>query len=51
MCRNRQSCKNLKYPRINWIISDDRSDKGHVEQLIEQFKKNGITDVKVCRRE
>ena len=41
--------KNLKYPRINWIISDDRSDNGHVEQLVEQFKKNNISDVKVCK--
>ena len=39
--------KNLKYPKIKWCISDDRSDEGHVEKLVEQFKKNGINEVHV----
>lgn len=41
--------KNLKYKNINWIISDDRSDEGHIEKLLRRFKDNGITDVKVCK--
>ena len=39
--------KNLKYPKIKWCISDDRSDEGHVDKLVEQFKKNGINEVHV----
>ena len=27
-------CKNLIYKRINWIITDDRSDEGHVDKLV-----------------
>ena len=41
--------KNLKYPKLKWCISDDRSDEGHVEKLVEQFKKNGINEVHVER--
>ncbi len=41
--------KNLKYNNLKWCISDDRSDKGHIEKLISLFKENGIEDVKVCR--
>lgn len=40
-------CKNLKYPKLKWCISDDRSDEGHVDKLVEQFKKNGINEVHV----
>lgn len=39
--------KNIKYPKLKWCISDDRSDEGHVEKLVEQFKKNGINEVHV----
>lgn len=39
--------KNLKYPKLKWCISDDRSDEGHVDKLVEQFKKNGINEVHV----
>lgn len=39
--------KYLKYPKLKWCISDDRSDEGHVEKLVEQFKKNGINEVHV----
>ena len=39
--------KNLKYSKIKWCISDDRSDEGHVDKLVEQFKKNGINEVHV----
>lgn len=39
--------KNLKYPKLKWCISDDRSDEGHVDKLVKQFKKNGINEVHV----
>ena len=39
--------KNIKYPKLKWCISDDRSDEGHVDKLVEQFKKNGINEVHV----
>jgi len=26
--------KNIKYPNLDWIISDDRSEPGHVEKLL-----------------
>ena len=39
--------KNIKYPKLKWCISDDRSNEGHVDKLVEQFKKNGINEVHV----
>lgn len=41
--------KNLKYPKLKWCISDDRSESGHVEALTKQFHLNGIDDVVVTR--
>lgn len=41
--------ENLKYPNLRWIISDDRSDEGHVEQLLDEFSKSEISNVVVCR--
>lgn len=40
--------RNLKYTKLKWCISDDRSDPGHIENLIHTFNENGIFNVKVC---
>jgi len=41
--------RNIVYPNLKWCISDDRSDQGHVEALVECFRKNGVEDVNVCK--
>lgn len=40
--------KNIVYPKLRWIISDDRSENGHVEKLISFFGSLGIVPT-VCR--
>ena len=41
-------CKNLKYAgELKWIISDDRSEPGHVQTLVEQFEKFDI--IPICK--
>ena len=40
--------KNLKYDNLKWCISDDLSDNGHIDRLLDVFKNNGINEVKVC---
>ena len=41
-------CRNLKYAgELRWIISDDRSENGHVQALIDQFLKYDI--VPICK--
>jgi len=37
----------LKYPKLHWFIADDRSDPGHVKQLVDKFVELGIKDVYV----
>ncbi len=37
----------LKYPKLHWFIADDRSDSGHVQQLVDKFVELGIKDVHV----
>ena len=38
-------CKNLKYSgNIHWIISDDRSDNGHLEKVKKQLLLNEIEE-------
>lgn len=37
----------LKYPKLHWLIADDRSDPGHVKQLVDKFVELGIKDVYV----
>ena len=39
--------KNIKYPKLKWCISDDRSDEGHIWSLVDQFNKNNIYDIKI----
>lgn len=39
--------KRLKYPKIHWFIADDRSDPGHVQQLVDKFAELGVSDVHV----
>ena len=41
--------ENLKYEKLRWVLSDDRSHEGHVEELLEVLKSHGIEDVAVCR--
>lgn len=41
--------RNFRYKNVKWIISDDRSDPGHIESLIETFKECGVENVTVCR--
>lgn len=39
-------CNNLKYDgKLYWCISDDRSDPGHLETLIDQFAKHDIIPI------
>ena len=40
--------RNTRYPKLNWIISDDRSENGHVERIVERFDSNNISNVTVC---
>lgn len=40
--------RNIVYPNIKWIISDDRSNPGHVEKLCELFREMRINPI-VCR--
>lgn len=44
----RSLVKNLDYPKLNWIVSDDRSEPGHVEELVSFFGLLGIVPA-VCR--
>lgn len=39
--------KRLKYPKLHWFIADDRSEPGHVQQLVDKFVELGIDDVQV----
>lgn len=39
--------KRLKYPKLHWFIADDRSDPGHVQQLVNKFAELGVNDVHV----
>lgn len=39
--------KRLKYPKLHWFIADDRSDPGHVQQLVDKFAELGVNDVNV----
>ena len=45
----RFATRNLRYKNIRWIISDDRSEAGHIERLIDEFQNCGVNDVSVCR--
>jgi glycosyltransferase involved in cell wall biosynthesis len=39
--------KRLKYPKLHWFIADDRSEPGHVQQLVDKFSELGVNDVHV----
>lgn len=39
--------KNIVYPKLNWIISDDRSYSGHLEKLKSTFNELNI-EPKIC---
>ena len=39
--------KHLKYPKLHWFIADDRSEPGHVQQLLDKFIELGVKDVYV----
>lgn len=36
--------EHLKYPRLYWIIADDKSDKGHIESLLAYMHELGVSD-------
>ena len=43
-------CRNLQYSgNIKWCICDDRSEAGHIEALVSEFKKNNILSVNICK--
>lgn len=37
---------NLRYDNLIWYIADDRSSAGHVDRLVERFRKLGVDDVR-----
>lgn len=36
----------VKYPELEWIIADDRSDRGHVRELVEHMVSLGVKNVR-----
>lgn len=40
--------RNIVYPNIKWIISDDRSNPGHVEKICDLFREMKINPI-ICR--
>ena len=36
----------LKYPDLEWIIADDRSDRGHVRALVEHAVSLGVKNIR-----
>lgn len=37
----------LRYPRLDWIIADDRSQPGHVRALVDHMVSLGVRNVRV----
>ena len=36
----------LKYPDLEWIVADDRSERGHLRELVEHMVRLGVRNVR-----
>lgn len=40
---------NVYYPKINWIVCDDRSEENHIKEIEKIFLKNNIVNFKILK--